>query len=143
MATETTEEPNTLGQIQINHSVIKSIVRLATLEVSGVCNVGIGFVDHLGGIGEIFSKKESDRGVKVTEDANGNYEIEIRVVMAYGTDLAKTAQDVQMAVRNQVHNMTGNQVAKVDIIIDGVRMREEKRPEAKKPEAWVEAPRSD
>lgn len=48
------EDSNTLGDIRINHSVVASIVRLATLEVSGVAAVGGGFVD---GIAEIFSKK--------------------------------------------------------------------------------------
>lgn len=136
---EPLEEQNSLGEIKINHSVIASIVRLAALEVTGVYGVGSGFVDQLGGI---FSKKESDRGVKVNEDAEGSYQIEIRVVMAYGCELAKTAQNVQLAIRNQIQTMTGKEVSKVDVIIDGVRMKEEKKESLKAPQT-IESPKTD
>lgn len=121
---ESPEEQNSFGEIKINHSVVASIVRLAALEVSGVYGVGSGFVDQLGGF---FSKRESDRGVKVQEDAEGRYQIEIRVIMAYGSELAKVAQYVQLAVRNQIQTMTGKEVDKVDIVIDGVRTQEESK----------------
>lgn len=139
---ETNDENASLGEIKINHSVVASIVRLAALEVNGVCGVGAGFVDHLGGIGEMFSKKESDRGVRVQENGDGQYQIEIRLVMAYGSELAKTAHNVQLAIRNQIHAMTGKEVAKVDVIIDGVRMKE-KREEPRQVPQWVENPKTD
>lgn len=118
------EEQNSYGEIKINHAVIASIVRLAALEVAGVYGVGSGFVEQLGGI---FTKRESDRGVKVQEDAEGRYQIEIRVIMAYGSELAKAAQNVQIAVRNQIQSMTGKEVGRVDVVIDGVRTQEEKK----------------
>lgn len=118
------EEQTSFGEIKINHSVVASIVRLAAAEVTGVYGVGSGFVDQLGGI---FSKRESDRGVKVQEDTEGRYQIEIRVIMAYGSELAKAAQNVQLSIRNQIQTMTGKEVSKVDVIIDGVRTPEEKR----------------
>ena len=97
----------------------KCHVRLAALEINGVCAVGGGFVD---GIADLFSKKESDRGVRVSENEHGNYSIELRVVMEFGTELAKTAYEVQLAVRKQVANMTGKPVEKVDVVIEGVKM---------------------
>lgn len=136
------EEHSSLGEIKINHSVIASIVRLAALEVNGVCAVGAGFVDHLGGIGEIFSKRESDRGVRVQENAAGLYEIEIRVIMAYGAELGKAAHNVQLAIRNQINAMTGKEVARVNVIIDGVRTPEEKRENRRAPQ-WIESPKTD
>lgn len=141
---EPPEEQTALGEIKINHSVIASIVRLAALEVTGVCGVGYGFVDQLGGsIGGIFSKKESDRGVRVQENADGGYEIEIRLVMAYGCELAKAAQNVQLAIRNQIQTMTGKEVAKVDVIIDGVKSRDDKKKESSETPQWVEGPKTD
>jgi uncharacterized alkaline shock family protein YloU len=141
---EPPEEQTSMGEIKINHSVVASIVRLAALEVNGVCGVGYGFVDQLGGsIGGIFSKKESDRGVRVQESAEGAYEIEIRLVMAYGSELAKAAQNVQLAIRNQIQTMTGKDVAKVDVIIDGVKAKEEKKKEPSQPPQWLESPKTD
>ena len=82
------EGSSELGTIRINHSVIAGIVRLATQSVSGVVNVGGGGVVE--GLTDFFSKKESERGVKVTEIDGGGYDIEVRVVLEFGVDLAKT-----------------------------------------------------
>jgi uncharacterized alkaline shock family protein YloU len=118
-----TEETNSLGDIKINHSVVASIVRLSALENSGVFAVGGSFVD---GIAEIFSKKEaSERGVRVTESDNSNYLIEIRLILNYGVELAKCAYDVQIAVKDRVENMTGKMVERVDVVIDGVKSKDD------------------
>jgi uncharacterized alkaline shock family protein YloU len=130
-----------LGEIRVNHSVVARIVRLAALEVAGVCGVGAGLVD---GIADLFSKKESDRGVRITEDADGSYSIEIRVVMAFGTELAKTAYQVQMAVRKQLTAMTGKGVRRVDVTIEGIKLlAEQKTAEAESEELWPEIPPTD
>ncbi|HXA13772.1 MAG TPA: Asp23/Gls24 family envelope stress response protein [Opitutaceae bacterium] len=109
-----------LGQIQINHNVVASIVRLAALQVKGVAGVGGGLVDSLS---EFFAKRESDhRGVKVSEDGTDTYTIELRLIVTYGSDIGKTAYDVQASVRKQVTAMTGKNVSHVDVIIEGVRL---------------------
>jgi len=90
------------------------------LQVKGVSGVGGGIVD---GIGEIFTKKDADnRGVRVNESENGEYEIEVRLIVVYGSELGQTAYDVQIDVRKQVMAMTGKEVRKVDVIIEGVRI---------------------
>ena len=132
------EDQPSLGEIKISHSVIASIVRLATLHVGGVGGVGGSFVD---GIAEMFSKKESDRGVRIEEDDAGNYTIEVRVVITYGAEIGKTAFDVQMAVREQVAHMTGKPVKRVDVVIEGV-----KTPTAvstRSDDEWPHAPSTD
>ena len=144
-AGENIDEQQSLGDIRVNHSVVASIVRLAALEVPGVCGVGAGIVD---GIADLFSKKESDRGVKVTEDPDGTYSIEIRVVMAFGTELGKTAYEVQMAVRKQLSAMTGKGVRRVDVTIEGIKLVVERaKPEAmassEADDTWPEVPHMD
>ncbi|MBL4574541.1 MAG: Asp23/Gls24 family envelope stress response protein [Opitutaceae bacterium] len=130
-----TETPGNQDQIKVKYSVVASIVRLASLDIQGVYSVGGGFVDDIAGA--IFSKKsESDRGVKVSEDEEGNYVIEIRIFMDFGIELAKTAQEVQTAVREQVSVMTGNSVSKIDVIIEGVKKRGE-APESNEAD-WTE-----
>lgn len=121
------EESNTLGDIRINHSVVASIVRLAALEVAGVAAVGGGFVD---GIAEIFSKKGEERGVRVEEDEVGDYRIEIRLVLRFGVELAVTATEVQQRIASQVEKMTSKSVARVNVVIDGVRTDAEPKPES-------------
>jgi uncharacterized alkaline shock family protein YloU len=114
-----TEDQSSLGEIKVSHSVIAGIVRLAALQVKGVGGVGGGLLD---GMAEFFSKGESDRGVKIDEDETGTYAIEVRLVITYGAEIGRTAFDVQLAVRNQVANMTGKNVRRVDVIIDGVKL---------------------
>ncbi len=130
-----------LGDIKINHTVIASIVRLATMQIKGVAGVGGGLVD---GIGELFTKRESDhRGVKVTEDENDTYSIEVRLVVTYGSELGRTAYDVQVAVRTQVMAMTGKNVDRVDVIIEGVRLPSGAGNPEKGEELWPENPATD
>ena len=95
---------------------------MAAINVAGVLAVGGNFVENF--IAQI-SSKESDKGVRVSEDEAGNYQIEIRVLMEYGVELAKTAEILQMIVAKQVTNMTGKPVANVDVIIEGVKMADE------------------
>ena len=74
------------------------------------------------GLTDFFSKKESERGVKVTETTDGGYEIEVRVVLEFGVDLAKTGVTIQETIRDQILSMTGNQACSIDVIIDDIKM---------------------
>ncbi|HAV12186.1 MAG TPA: Asp23/Gls24 family envelope stress response protein [Opitutae bacterium] len=133
------EDANSLGEIRINHSVVASIVRLAALEVTGVSAVGGGFVD---GIADIFkSKKGDERGVRVEEDEVGDYIIEIRVILRFGCELAAIATQIQERVAEQVEKMTSKNVARVNVIIDGVRSDEETAAATK--EDWEHQPHTD
>lgn len=134
------EASNTLGDIRINHSVVANIVRLAALEVPNVVAVGSeGFVD---GIADIFkSKKGDERGVRVEEDEVGDYIIEVRVILRFGCELAAVAAQIQERVAEQVEKMTSKTVARVNVIIDGVRSEEE-HSAAKAKDEW-EQPHTD
>lgn len=135
------DDQPTLGDIKINHNVVAGIVRLAALRIPGVAGVGGGIVD---GISELFAKREADhRGVKVTEDAEDNYYVEVRLIVAYGAEIGKTAYEVQVAVAKQVSAMTGKPVRKVDIIIEGVRLPESQGHAKDEDETWPEIPATD
>lgn len=133
-----TEESSELGTIRINHSVIAGIVRLATQSVSGVVNVGGGGVVE--GLTDFFSKKESERGVKVAESegGEGGYDIEVRVVLQFGVDLAKTGLSIQESIRDQILAMTGNHAKNIDVVIDDIKMDSIHKDE----ENWEDEPTS-
>lgn len=111
-------DQSVMGDIKINHSVVANIVRLATQQVEGVHSVGGGFVE---GIAEMFSKKDSERGVRVSENEVGEYVIEVKVNLLFGYELAKVGADIQKSVSEHVLRMTMKPVDRVDVIIDGVR----------------------
>lgn len=108
------------GDIKINYNVVATIVKLAALEVPGVVAVGGGgFLDDVAGI---FSKKETGTGIQVEEHETRGYQVTVRLVLAYGSDLYAVATKVQEAVRLQVHKMTTKPVARVDVLIESVRL---------------------
>ena len=111
-------DQSVMGDIKINHSVVANIVRLATQQVEGVHSVGGGFVE---GIAEMFSKKDSERGVRVSENEVGEYVIEVKVNLLFGYELAKVGADIQKSVSEHVLRMTMKPVDRVDVIIDGVK----------------------
>lgn len=113
-----TQSMTVKGDIKINLTVVAGIVRLAVQRVKGVHSVGGGFVE---GIAEMFSKKDSERGVRVSENENGNYEIEVKVNLLFGSELVKVGEDIQQTIAESVQQMTRKQVERIDVIIDGVR----------------------
>ena len=115
------EASDTLGDIKINHSVVASIVRIAATEIQGVSSIGSSIVE---GITEIFSKKDSDRGVRVSEDEAGDYIIDVRVILSFGVSLAEVAVQIQENIKEKVERMTMKNVSRVNVIIDGVRNEE-------------------
>lgn len=134
-----TDDSSALGEIKINHKVVANIVQLATMDVAGVVAVvGSNIVDKLEGI---FSKKEAGSGIRVEEDEIGHYVIVIHVVLSFGVELAKTAFEIQEAVRDSVRKMTNKQVAKVDVIIEDIK-HETATPE-KESEDWPDEQHTD
>ena len=108
------------GEVRINHSVIANIIRLSVLEVDGVASVVGSF---FGGVSELFFKKDTERGITVKEDECGRYIIEVRVMLYFGIPLTEVAAKIQRNVANQVYYMTQKDVARVDVVIDGVKVR--------------------
>jgi uncharacterized alkaline shock family protein YloU len=108
------------GEVRINHSVIANILRLSVLEVDGVASVVGSF---FGGVSELFFKKDTERGITVREDECGRYIIEVRVMLYFGIPLTEVAAKIQRNVANQVYYMTQKDVARVDVTIDGVKVR--------------------
>jgi len=120
------EGMGSLGNIKINHDVIARIVHLSCMEVPGVKSVGSGF-----SFSDLIPAKSANKGVRIGEDESGIYTIEVRVIMEFGVEMGKTAQEIQERVRDQIDKMTGSPVARVDVIIEGVEMetpKEEKEP---------------
>ena len=75
-----TEESESEDGIHITFPVIANIVKMATMEVDGVCAVR----EAGEGIWETFGGRKGDKGVEVTVDEAGNYVIKIHVEMRFG-----------------------------------------------------------
>ncbi len=104
--------------IHFNPPVVASIVKYSALEIDGVYSVGgsglDGLLEHLGG-------KKAEKGVHVTENVDGNYEIKVNLEMRFGVVLYDVAKLVSRNLRDKVTRMTSKGVDSVEIFIDGVR----------------------
>ncbi|GHC02316.1 Asp23/Gls24 family envelope stress response protein [Cerasicoccus arenae] len=112
-----TEESDSEDEIKITFQVVANIVKMSTMEVEGVYSVK----DGADGIWETFGGRKSEKGVEVIENEASEYMIKIHVELLFGVKLAETAKIIQQHVRDQVQTMTGKNVSKVDVFIDGVR----------------------
>ncbi|NBD37685.1 MAG: Asp23/Gls24 family envelope stress response protein [Verrucomicrobia bacterium] len=116
---ETLAEDSGFGSISINNEVVANIVAMAAKEVTGVAGLASGGIkDDLAGL--FGSRRESGSAVSISETGEGAYRIGVKLVLTFGVQLAKVAQNVQVAIREQVENMTNKEVARVDVIVDGV-----------------------
>jgi uncharacterized alkaline shock family protein YloU len=74
------------------------------------------------------------------EDEVGDYNIEIRVILRFGVELAFVAGQIQQRISEQVEKMTSKNVSRVNVIIDGVRTQEQEKAEQ---ENWDDQPHTD
>ena len=115
------------GSISINLEVVAEIVAMAAKEVPGVVSLASGGIkDDIAGL--FGGRKDGTSSVTIKEETDGSYTIGVKLILTFGVQLAKVAQAVQVAVREQVEKMTNKDVSKVNVIVDGIR-REETAPE--------------
>lgn len=123
MRNEITEEADT-GKINISNDVIASIAGIAATEIEGVAGMA-GSVAS--GIAEKFgAKKNPQKGVKVTMSPEGAV-IDLLIVVAFGVRIPELAWEVQENVKNSVESMTGTEVLRVNVFVEGVNFEKKKK----------------
>lgn len=129
VSNETSEE--SVGNVRISVEVVSTIAGIATAELEGVAGMYSSFA---GGIAEkLGAKKSPSKGVKVdmTEDT---VSIDLYIVVDYGVRIPELAWEIQENVKNNVETMTGLEVEKVNIHIEGVSFANETDDAADAPE---------
>ena len=113
----TDEKVEIATNLNISEDVIGIIAGLAASEVEGIAGMTLGFVD---GINQILgSSKKYSKGVKI--ELNGKkVTVDIFVNVKYGVRIPDVAWAAQTAVKNAVENMTGLEVAAVNINVQGI-----------------------
>ena len=99
------------SKLRISEDVIITVARLATLDVNGVAGLAgeITKISKLRGNGPIT--------VSVIGDVAA---LEIKIKVKNGAKATVVAEEVQTAVKENVQNMTGVTVARVNVIVSGV-----------------------
>lgn len=116
------KEDDSIGSVKIADDVVAMIAGIAATEVEGVAAMA-GNVTN-----ELMSRvgvKNLKKGVKV-DVLDKVVEVELALVMEYGYNIPETSQKIQERVKNAIENMTGLEVADVNIRIAGVNMQKDK-----------------
>ena len=111
-----------VGQVQIADEVVTIIAGLAATEVDGVASMAGNITNEL--VSKLGMKNLS-KGVKV-EVLDGVVTVDLTLNIEYGMNILETSKKVQEKVKAAIENMTGLEVADVNIHIASVDMENEK-----------------
>lgn len=105
-----------LGVVRINNDAITTIASVAAMEIKGIYRMGGGLTKT---IYEILFKKSGHRGVKI-EMKDSEVKLTVFIIVEYGVDIPKIADEVQEMVKRSVEKMTGLVLSEVDVVVEGV-----------------------
>ena len=116
------QEMNGVGEVHIADEVVAIIAGLAAIDVPGVVSMGGNITNEL--VSKLGMKNLS-RGVKVTVLENV-VTVDLTLNIEFGKNIIETSKKVQEKVKTSIENMTGLEVADVNIRIASVDMENEK-----------------
>ena len=105
-----------LGVVRINNDAIATIAQVAAMEVKGVRKMGGGLAKT---IYEAFLKRGAPRGVKI-HMRESEVRLAVYIVVEYGVDIPRIADEVQENVKRAVEKMAGLVLSEVDVVVEGV-----------------------
>lgn len=112
------EEKTSLGRIHISPNAVATIAYHATLESYGV--VGLAPKNIADGLVKSITKEPS-RGVTVQYNGE-DIDIEIHIIVEYGTRINSVAESVANTVRYHVEKALGLRVNTVNVHVAGLRV---------------------
>ena len=118
----TIQKDESIGEVKIADEVVTVIAGLAATDVDGVASMEGNITNEL--VSKLGMKNLS-RGVKVTV-LEGVVTVDLNLNIEYGKNILETSKKVQEKVKSSIENMTGLEVADVNIHIASVDMENEK-----------------
>ena len=125
------ETEDKVGNVKISVDVISKVASIAATEIKGVHGMSSSAIGELAGI--LGAKKKGSRGVKV-DLSDGTCQIDVFIIVEYGVKIPDIAWEVQESVKNNVESMTGMDVSKVNIHVEGVSFEKEEEKDTKAPQ---------
>ena len=114
----TIQDDSSMGEVKIADEVVAIIAALAATEVEGVASMAGNITNEL--ISRLGMKNLS-KGVKV-DVLEGVVTVSLALNMKYNYSIMDVSAKVQEKVRSAVENMTGLEVADVNVKVAGVEM---------------------
>ena len=114
----TIQDDSSMGEVKIADEVVAIIAALAATEVEGVASMAGNITNEL--ISRLGMKNLS-KGVKV-DVLEGVVKVSLALNMKYNYSIMDVSAKVQEKVKSAVENMTGLEVADVNVKVAGVEM---------------------
>lgn len=106
-----------VNSLKISEGVITKIVRIAAGSIEGVA----GFTKAKIRLGNLFSDAEDKPEIDVSTE-NGTVDITVNVVLSQGSKVKQVAERIQNKVKNDIQNMTGIAVTRVNVIVEDITL---------------------
>lgn len=107
------------GVITLADEILATIAGVAATECHGIAGMASRKLQD--GLAELLGRESLSRGVEVHMDGE-RLVIDLHIVVSYGTSISEVARDVRESVRRKVEELSGLQVAKVNVLVQGVRI---------------------
>jgi uncharacterized alkaline shock family protein YloU len=111
---------NENGNINYSEEVLAKIVGLSTMECYGV--VGMVSKNASEGLWELMGIENLGKGVKLQLTNENKLQIELFVMVEYGTKISVISNNIIQKVRYSVENYTGLKVSSITVNVQAVRV---------------------
>lgn len=108
------------GVITVSYDVIGTIVGAAVTQSYGV--VGMTSKKITDGLRDILKQHNYKKGIHLYENEQKEMEINIHIVVSYGTKISEITTNIQEQVKYDLEHMLGIQMASINIFVEDVRV---------------------
>ena len=108
------------GNINYSEEALGKIVGLSTMECYGV--VGMVSKNATEGFWELIRVENLSKGVKITLDNDKRINIELFIMVEYGTKISVISNNIIQKARYSVENFTGLKVSSITVNVQAVRV---------------------
>ena len=108
------------GKVHYSEDVLAKIVGLSTMECYGV--VRMVSKSAAEGLWELIRIENFSKGVKITVTEDDKLNIELFIMVEYGTKISVIANNIIQKVRYNVENYTGLKVSSISVNVQAVRV---------------------
>lgn len=112
------------GTIHIANDVLADLAGFSSLDSYGV--VGMASPTLAEGVAQILPRQKLRKGVKVSSSEDGGVEVDLYVIIEHGTNLTEVSHNLANRVRYVLNDTADVPVARVDVHVMGVKVRQAK-----------------